>query len=228
MRHPKHIDLSLGVVLNLTRAVSEDPIAEAFLELYGRYRNDSVSIYNAFNLSTAEKKNDTVNYGNWSAKERLDAFERALQISGDKNSEKSTRIGQGHFHTYDKYGPTISREDFVAVRERMNEHSMDRWIELHLYRTFVEPIGDGVFYSKNRGVPIVLISPPHNKKHSGFYGRGLKIAFFSTYIYRYGERLRSKRLPVIFEEKASSYFTDLRDQQLTLHLTLKPSGEISS
>ena len=208
MKYPKRIELATSAVINLTRAVAEDPFTEPFLELYGRKENNAVRIFNVYNFATADRAAEEVGYGNFSAKERLEAFEEALAAS-NPHADISRRVGQAHAHLHPNYGE-LNREDLTSIQERMKEYEMDTWIEIILHHRPMHHrnLGLGVYYSRDGKRAKVTVSNP-GKKINKTRGFRIEIDFVGHFVYATDRLIMSKELYVFFDDKIRKYFTSL-------------------
>ena len=215
MNDPKDVYITSAPIFGLRRAVVEDPYTEPMLEVYGKFGRDRIFVYNAFNLREIKKTREDVGYGNWSAKERLDADEEASVASSKSSADDLSRsIGQAHSHPYpDELEP--SEDDLGAIKERIDERKVNEWLEIIMRHRVVKPIGVHTYYMMCNGHPKLVIYNQKRRISSMRHGFGLEIDFSAHYIFRMSEdgELQVKELPLHFDPK----FVDRYVTVLPLH-----------
>jgi len=225
MRHPTYIEMPTRIAHALNRTVVDEPFTEVLIELFGRFWADRITVYNHQPILRPEGNRTEVNYGNWSAKARSDSYQDALDVSGDISVVKSERIGQAHSHIGRPYKYTPSRDDFMANRDRMDEYKMDQWLELILCTSQVNINGGvkGVYFSRVNGRPNFVVSNTDLQLRGGLRTPELEIRYVGHYIYKNGERLRRRELPIVLEKRAKVHFNAHQPADMTAVRSFRPS-----
>ncbi|MBI2583556.1 MAG: hypothetical protein HYW25_02715 [Candidatus Aenigmarchaeota archaeon] len=190
-----------GLLHSMAFNLVERPDTEILYRLVGSREDDHFNVSGIHLPLTTRRQDGSVGYRSESARDRMDAYERAV-LDSVKGNGAARFIGESHSHNA-VYDPVLSRADFRAIREDMERLRLKEWLEI-VHAFCYEVNSPGWFSGKEyrrRGARVVhrigLDLPDKNSE--------LRVVSAAFHV-KYGERrLTVKEVPLVIPERSGGW-----------------------